>query len=136
MLTFGFMTVGIQKNIANSTVIGFFLGLFFIISMAIIQAKKISGEWFKETFSSDDVNYENIAFGEDFGRFIMENISLLGSNWILAFFTFIILVLLMLMFGIFNDGIFTDKNSFLFITLLPLNIYITILIVSLRNKTE
>jgi hypothetical protein len=136
MLTFGFITIGVQKNISNSTIIGFFIGLFFIISMTIIQSKKISGAWFNEVFDTDDANYENISFGEDFGKFFMENFSILISNYILVLFIVVISFLILFIFGFFNNGIFTDKNSFIFVSLIPLDIYIIILIATLKNKSE
>lgn len=136
MITFGFITVGVQKNESTNTIIGFFLGLFFIISMAIIQTKKISGTWLTQTFPNGNVNYENIAFGEDFGKFISDNWSVLSQNVPLIMFVYFISFLFLLIFGVFNKGIFTNRNSFIFISLLPLNIYLTIVIASLRNKTE
>lgn len=135
MITFGFITVGVQKNESTNTIIGFFLGLFFIISMAIIQTTKISGTWFEKTFDGNG-NYENIAFGEDFGRFISDNWSVLSQNFPLVLFIYFISFLFLFIFGVFNRGIFTNRNSFIFISLLPLNIYLTIVIASLRNKTE
>ena len=136
ILIFGFITIGVQKNQSSNTIIGFFLGLFFIISMAIIQTHKISGTWFKEVFPTNDVNYENIAFGEDIGRFISDNFSVLINNLPLLAFIWFISFLFLFIFGFFNRGIFINRNSFIFVTLVPLNLYLTILIVSLRNKTE
>lgn len=136
MITFGFITVGVQKNESSNTIIGFFLGLFFIISMAIIQTKKITGTWFKEIFPTDDINYENIAFGEDLGRFIGDNLSTLKENIPLLVLIFFILFLFLFIFGVFNKGVFKPRNSFIFISLIPLNIYLTIVIASLRNKGD
>ena len=102
ILIFGFITIGVQKNQSSNTIIGFFLGLFFIISMAIIQTHKISGTWFKEVFPTNDVNYENIAFGEDIGRFISDNFIVLINNLPLLAFIWFISFLFLFIFGFFN----------------------------------
>lgn len=52
IISLGFIYFGITGLVPNLVVIGFFIGLFFIISMGIIQAKKISGSWFKDIFQT------------------------------------------------------------------------------------
>lgn len=83
---------------------------------------------------SEGVNYENIEVGKDFGNFIMENFAILSENFTITLFLYLLSFGFMFIIGMFNKGLFTHTNNFILLSLFPLNVFITIIIVSFRNK--
>jgi len=140
LLVLGFISQGVSDNNPNSTILGFFLGIFFIISFVIIQSKKMTGTWFQDTFSPDPnttikTYYSNINIQstiEDFFKFISENFMIFFGNLttgLMAMFTFLCIFYLMGSFK--KGGIMSTGNGLIFLILFV--IYLTILISTKSN---
>jgi len=141
LMTFGLISKGITNNSTISVVIGFFIGLFFIISFVIIQSKKITPEWLRSTFSEVEPAlitsyYTNVSIAEDFFSFISDNFTILYSpftNLILLIFIYSTCLSFLAFIGSFSEGgIMTTSNGHLY--LLILSIYITIAIHTTISK--
>lgn len=137
---FGLISQGIESNNSARTVLGFFMGLFFIISFVIIQSKKISPEWFKSVglqIEEEKITslYTGITVSEDFFKFMYENFMLLFSfqNFMLLLFIYsLILSFLAILGGTKKNGFLTSGNSHLYILLL--SVYITIAIDTVSKR--
>lgn len=141
LITFGLISRGITENSQTSTVIGFFLGLFFVISFMIIQSQKITVDWLRNTFNNIEPAlissyYTNVSVSEDFFNFVYENFTVLYSpftNLFLLLFVYSISVLFLGMIGFFKDnGIMTSGNGHLYVFLF--SIYITIALNTIISK--
>lgn len=100
---------GIQTNNSNLTLIGFFIGLFFFISMAVIQFKKIDNNWLEQTLGVDGPSYANVEKFGDFTKFLGENAEVImtpANMLILALITGLFFFLIYI-FG----GFKTKKNE-------------------------
>jgi len=143
MCIFGLISQGINENNPNSTIMGFFLGLFFVISFVIIQKEKIVGPWMKNTFNISDESvineyYTNISVSDDFLKFISENATIVFFTFggIIQFlFVYGIILLFLALLGSFNKGgIMTSGNGLLYVFLV--SVYISIVIHSLHEKQK
>lgn len=137
---------GIQSNNSNFTLMGFFIGLFFIISMAIIQFKKLDGEWLHKTFESgnndSNVNYKNID-SSDFMKFLGDNIKIVfhpSNIYVLLLIIGISLFVLYMLGGFkLNKSKNRNKswvNAYIYISfyIVFFASYVTIVVNSLRTN--
>ena len=141
--TVSLITSGVNTNNPNSTVFGFLLGLFFVISFFIIQTKKMNPEWFKEMFSlpkssTITANYQNITFpsmGSDFAGFFSENFWLYISNWMIGGILIGIIIVLAVLSNSFRDkGILNSGDGVIYLFLL--SVYVTIAVSTIRSKNN
>ena len=140
LISFGLVSQGITNNSPNYTIMGFFIGLFFIIAFVIIQSKKMTGSWFEDTFKLDNSTniksyYSNISVQvtiEDFMKFIASNFMFfLGKIYLgaMIFFTFAGILYLM---GTYNkNGIMSTGHGIIYLVLFT--IYMTILVSSVNK---
>lgn len=142
-IIFSLITRGIQNRSTNLTLIGFFIGLFFIISIAIVQFKKLDGDWFEKTFkvNTDTIaDYKNISIN-DLTGFFSENVSIIlnPSNIYILLLIIGITVFLLMIFGGFSSNKKNVRNSisgYIF-TLSYVTIfaaYITVVVSSMNAK--
>jgi hypothetical protein len=136
---FTFILQGVKTNDANFTIIGFFIGLFFIISFFIIQSKKLDTDWFKELFKTTDgqitADYNKVNSFEDFGKFILENGKFFNKNIFLGLFIFAIILQMSYLIGIFTvNKIFDSLTSILFLFLF--SVYITIAVKTVTEEKD
>jgi hypothetical protein len=142
MVTFGLISQGINDNNPGATVMGFFVGLFFIISFVIIQKEKIIGTWLRDTFNEPEEStineyYTNISMADDFLKFVWENVSFVFFS--LNIFIFLIIYGLFLLFlgvlGSFKKGgLMSSGNGFFY--LLFIAMYMTIVLMSITNSNK
>jgi hypothetical protein len=141
MMTFGLISRGVNENNQSSVVMGFFVGLFFIISFIIIQSKKITADWLRMTFHEVEPAiitnyYTNVSVSDDFFNFIYENFSILYSpitNLFLFFFIYSIIVSFFAFMGAFNEkGMLRTGGGHIY--LLLFTVYLTILLQSIINR--
>jgi len=139
MAAMSLIGLGVRNNNPNSTIVGFFLGLFFIISFFIIQTKKMNADWFKETFASSkdtiiSASYNNINASSDFfGGFLLTNISIFFTmvNLMIGGVIFFIVSSFGYLTGAFGDkGVLNSGDALIYLCLLT--IYITIAIDTVR----
>jgi hypothetical protein len=139
LVSIGLINRGIKENNANSTLMGFFVGLFFIISMVVIQSTKMRGDWLIDNFKVDGneamINSLYTKVSPDIFGFIMENGSLFLSKIFLGILIFLIFMGFLYLIGSFNkNGIMNTYEGYIYLTLLT--IYITIATSTLRNDDE
>jgi hypothetical protein len=137
MVSFGLISQGVQKNNANSTLMGFFVGLFFIVSMVVIQSTKMNGDWLIKNFKVDGnetmINSLYTKVSPDLWNFIMENVSLFISNKFLGALIFFVFAAILYLFGSFNkNGIMNSLSGVTYLILFT--IYITIVVATLRKN--
>lgn len=141
MMTFGLISRGVNENNQSSVVMGFFVGLFFIISFIIIQSKKITADWLRMTFKELEPAmitnyYTNVSVSNDFFNFIYENFSILYSpitNLFLFFFIYSITVSFFAFMGAFNkNGILRSGGGHIYVFLFT--IYLTVVLHSIINR--
>lgn len=142
-IIFSLIMQGIQNNNSNLTLIGFFVGLFFMISMVIVQFKKLDGGWFDKTFAVSNnaptADYTNIAIN-DLIDFFSENGAIVAnpSNIYILLLITGLFVFLIYVFGGFKNK--KDKKqsitSFVFTLsyILLFAAYITVVVQSSDNK--
>jgi len=137
---------GIQTNNSNLTLIGFFIGLFFFISMAVIQFKKMDSNWLQQTFNAGGtgptVSYKNTSYFNDLGSFLGENAKVImtPSNMLVLLLITGIFYFLVYIFG----GFKTKKNAkssisgyiYTLTYTLILGAYITVVVTSLNTNTQ
>jgi len=142
MVIFSMISQGITDNNTVSVIMGFFIGLFFIISFVIIQSKKITTEWLRNTFNESEpaiisTYYTNISVSDDFFNFIYDNFIILFrpfTNIFLFFFIYSTCVGFLALMGSFKEkGLLASGNGFIYILLF--SIYLTIVIESIINKS-
>jgi hypothetical protein len=129
---------GIRSNNAAATVIGFLVGVFFVISFVIIQSQKIGPSWFKRFFGDgqkSETLYVNVSILDDFFKFLYENFMIFFKNILIGAVVFFIIVMFFYMLGAFSkDGVF--KSGDLIIYLCLFTIYLTIAIKTIRDGAE
>jgi len=139
LVSIGLISQGIQKNSANSTLMGFFVALFFIVSMVVVQSTKMKGDWLISNFKVDGnesmINSLYTKVSPDIGSFIMENGSLFVSNLHLGVLIFAVFIGFFYLIGSFKKGgIMTSLGGITYLMLFT--IYVTLVIISLRNKNN
>lgn len=134
MATFSLISMGIKKNNPNSTIMGFFLGLFFVIGFVIIQSKKMDSDWESKVFGpNSEALYDRISVSTDFFNFISTNIMVFVKNILYGVFIFGILISFLYLTGSFSKGgILNSGNGIIYVILLT--IYLTIAISSVIKK--
>jgi len=140
MATFSLISLGVKNNNPNSTVMGFFVGLFFVISFFIIQAEKHTADWLKKHFSDKTSNitavYNNINVSSDFfGGFMFSNITifLYFTNLMIGSVIAAILLLFGYITGAFSDkGVLNSGDGIIYLALFT--IYLTIAIDTVRQR--
>jgi hypothetical protein len=136
---------GIQTNNSNLTLVGFFIGLFFFISMAVIQFKKMDTNWLQQTFNAGTdttASYTNTSSFNDLGSFLGDNAKLImtPSNMMVLLLITGIFYFLIYIFG----GFKTKKNAkssisgyiYTLTYTLILGAYITVVVSSLNKNTQ
>jgi hypothetical protein len=141
LATISLIGLGVKSNNPNSTIMGFFIGLFFIISFVIIQTKKIEVTWFKQTFDNNNpglaASYDNINVSNDFFSFISGNFKIISSitNLMIGGVIFSMLLAFGYLIGVFStNGMLSDNTGILFVFLFT--IYLTIAIHSVREMNK
>jgi len=131
MATFSLISMGIKNNNQNSTIMGFFLGLFFVIGFVIIQSKKMDINWKNITFGENtEALYERINVSGDFFNFIFTNIMVFIKNILYGVFIFVILIAFLYLTGSFSKGgLMNSGDGVIYVVLLT--IYLTIAISSI-----
>jgi hypothetical protein len=129
--TLSFIFKGVADNNPNSTILGFFVGLFFIISFVIVQSKKLESSWITKQFTTGTsqitAEYNKIKAIDDFLPFIKDNIIVFWSNIYLGLFIIIIVFLFAYLANAFaSGGILRSATGI--ICALVLCIYLTIAI--------
>lgn len=140
-LILGLISRGVNENNTYSVIMGFFVGLLFVVSFIIIQSKKITTDWLRMTFNQEEPSqvvtyYTNISVSDDFFNFIYENFSTLYqpiTNVLLFFFVYSMFILFLTALGSFKEGgLLQSGNGYIYILLFT--IYLTILVQSIVNK--
>jgi hypothetical protein len=135
---FSLILQGIRNNNSASTVIGFLVGIFFVISFVIIQTKKMDPIWFKRVFGDgmkSETLYNNISILDDFFAFLYENFMVFFKNILIGAVVFFILSMFFYMLGAFSTGGVLKSGDFI-IYLSLFTIYLTIAITTIRNGAE
>ena len=128
MATFSLISMGIKKNNPNSTIMGFFLGLFFVIGFVIIQSKKMDSDWESKVFGpNSEALYDRISVSTDFFNFISTNIMVFVKNILYGVFIFGILISFLYLSGSFSKGGLMESGDGIIYVIL-LTIYLTIAI--------
>jgi hypothetical protein len=135
MATFSLISNGIKTDNANSTIMGFFMGLFFVIAFVIIQSKKMDINWKNITFGEKtEALYERINVSGDIANFIFTNIMVFIKNILYGVFICGILIAFLYLTGSFSKGGLMNSGDGI-IYLVLLSIYLTIAISSvIKNK--
>lgn len=135
---FSLILQGIKTNNSASTVIGFLLGIFFVISFVIIQSKKMDPYWFKTIFGSGlpaETLYNNISVLDDFFKFLYDNLMIFLKNILIGGVVFFIIASFAYILGAFSTGgVFKSGDFIIYLSLFT--IYITIAITTIRNGPE
>jgi hypothetical protein len=137
MATFALITQGINNNNQNSTIMGFFVGLFFVIGFVTIQTKKIDSSWFSKNFPSEksDANslYAHVSILDDFIKFIYENFSIFISNiFIGAVILFILLGFGYITGSFKSGGLLSSGDGVIYLVLFI--IYLTIAVSQIKPR--
>ena len=137
MATFALITQGINNNNQNSTIMGFFVGLFFVIGFVTIQTKKIDSSWFSKNFPNEksDANslYAHVSILDDFIKFIYENFSIFISNiFIGAVILFILLGFGYITGSFKSGGLLSSGDGVIYLVLFI--IYLTIAVSQIKPR--
>lgn len=128
MATFSLISMGIKNNNPNSTIMGFFLGLFFVIAFVIIQSKKMDEAWKKIIFGENTAAlYDRISVSTDFFNFIFTNIMAFIKNILYGVFICGIMISFLYLSGSFSKGGLMESGDGIIYVIL-LTIYLTIAI--------
>jgi hypothetical protein len=135
LISFGLIANGMHNNSQSATVMGFFVGLFFVISFTIIQSKKMSNDWFEKAFPTIDeklrADYNNIK--TDFGTFFSDNSKILLGFLPLGGVIYAIILSFGYLLGFFaKGGILNSWYGFLY--MLILTVYITVVLATIYKK--
>jgi len=140
MATLSLITSGVSSNNPNLTIMGFFLGLFFIFSYFIIQKEKLSETWFNKQFPKDVTlkDYASLNVSTDFLRFITSNFFIFFfkiQNLLIGGIILFIISSFGYMTGAFGEkGVLNSGAAVIYIMLLTIYLTIAIDTVALSNK--
>ena len=135
---FSLILQGIKTNNPAATVIGFFVGIFFVSSFVIIQSKKMDPVWFKRIFGDgmkSETLYNNVSVLDDFFKFIYENFMVFLQNILIGAVIFFILIMFSLMLGAFStNGVLKSGDFVIYLCLFA--IYLTIAVKTVRDGAD
>jgi hypothetical protein len=137
--TLSFISQGVANNNPNSTIIGFFIGLFFILSFVIVQSKKLEPSWRTMQFSTGSgqitADYNHVTITSDFLKFIFDNFSFFMANIFLGGFILAIVFLFAYLGNAFSGGGILS-SAFGIVCVVLVCVYLTIAIKSFTKDDD